>query len=100
VQIDSLAENTFIRTTANGLFGNATLHIGGTDQAAEGVWIWDGGDQFWQGGAGGVTVGNQFANWQGGEPNDDGTEDCAELQGNGTWNDGGCGDGQRFVCRD
>lgn len=99
VQIDDGTENAWIRTQANTSFGGVDLHIGGTDQMAEGAWLWDGGTPFWDGGPGGTAAGGRFANWVGGEPNDDGTEDCAEMKPNGQWNDGNCGDGQRFVCR-
>jgi hypothetical protein len=98
-EIESGAENAFVRTTANGLYGASDLHIGGSDSIAEGQWMWDGSVQFWQGGSGGAAVMNRFANWVSGEPNDDGTEDCAEMKPDGRWNDGDCGDGQRFVCR-
>jgi hypothetical protein len=99
VQIEDAAENGFIRTTANTLFGGVDLHIGGSDAVTEGMWIWDGSDPFWTGGSGGAPVMNRYANWTAGEPNDDGTEDCAEMKPTGQWNDGSCGDGQRFVCR-
>lgn len=98
-QIEDAAENAFIRTNAKSLFGAVDLHIGGTDTTSEGTWVWDGSDPFWMGGAGGATIMNRYANWSAGEPNDDGTEDCAEMKPTCQWNDAGCGDGQRFVCR-
>jgi hypothetical protein len=99
VRIDDAAENTFIRTLADTLLGGGDIHIGSSDFGAEGVWVWQNGDQFWQGGSGGVAVGGRFEAWQNGEPNDDGTEDCGEQRGGGGWNDGNCGDGEPFICR-
>ncbi len=98
-QIDDAQENAFIRNTATTLYGAVDLHIGGSDSITEGMWIWDGSDPFWMGGSGGTAIMNRYANWTPGEPNDTGTEDCAEMKPNGQWNDGNCGDGQRFVCR-
>ncbi|MEO8706001.1 MAG: lectin-like protein, partial [Kofleriaceae bacterium] len=89
VQIDDAAENAYVRTTATTLFGTGDIHIGASDQITEGVWVWEeSAEQFWQGGSGGTAVGNRFNSWAGGEPNDDGTEDCAELRSNQLWNDG------------
>ncbi|HEU0030576.1 MAG TPA: lectin-like protein [Kofleriaceae bacterium] len=98
-EIDSADENAFIRSTVDAMFGGVDVHIGGTDLTAEGQWAWDGGDAFWSGDSGGVVIGGHFANWGGGEPNNDNNEDCAELKPTTFWNDGNCGDGQRFVCR-
>lgn len=68
--------------------------IGATDQAAEGDWRWTVGNaQFWQGLAAdnpttpGMPVGGLYTNWNGGEPNDSGNEDFAEIVGSGGWND-------------
>jgi hypothetical protein len=36
--------------------------------------------------------------WGGGEPNDEGNEDCAALTGGGGWFDGGCGVNARYIC--
>jgi hypothetical protein len=69
------------------LAGSGKIWIGLGDGEVEGVWRWVTGES-------GVWF------WQGGEPNDDGTEDCAELDGDegGRWNDENCGDGRWFVC--
>jgi hypothetical protein len=99
VQIEDAAENTFIRNTANTMLGAVDLHIGGSDSAAEGSWIWDGSDPFWTGGSGGTAVMNRYVNWGSGEPNNDNNEDCGEMKASGLWNDGDCGDSQRFICR-
>jgi hypothetical protein len=99
VQIESAAENAFVRTTANTFFGGVDLHIGGTDSVVEGTWVWDGSDPFWQGTSGGAPIGGRYANWVGGEPNNDSNEDCTEMKPTGQWNDENCGDSQRFLCR-
>jgi hypothetical protein len=99
VQIDDAAENSFIRSTANQMLGVVELHIGASDITAEGIWLWRGGTQFWTGGPAGTPTLGRFAAWGGGEPNNDNNEDCAEMRTDGLWNDGSCGDGQRFVCR-
>ena len=100
-EIDDGAENLFLRTTADNMFGGGDFHIGGTDMAIEDLWVWDGGPQFWQGGSAGTTVGGRFANWVATEPNDsNGNEDCAELKTGGGWNDTNCTtDLQKFICR-
>jgi len=98
-QIEDAEENAFIRNTATTLYGAVDLHIGGSDLITEGTWIWDGSDPFWMGGSGGTAIMNRYANWVPGEPNNDGNEDCGEIKPSGQWNDGNCGDGQRFVCR-
>jgi hypothetical protein len=69
------------------LAGTGKIWIGLGDGEIEGVWRW-------------VTGESGVWYWQGGEPNDDGTEDCAELDGDegGRWNDENCGDGRWFVC--
>jgi hypothetical protein len=99
VQIDDDAENAFVRATANQLLGANDVHIGASDLAVEGAWLWQSGTQFWSGGPGGAPTMGRYANWRGGEPNNDSNEDCGEMKPDATWNDGNCGDGQRFVCR-
>jgi hypothetical protein len=99
VQIDDAAENAFVYNLAVGTFGNVDIHIGGTDSVVEGTWVWDGSVPFWQGLSGGMPIGNRYANWEPGEPNSSGTEDCAEMRSGGRWNDDDCGAAQRFICR-
>ena len=97
-RVDDPSENTWMRITGNEAIGTGDFWLGGTDTVGENVWRWDDGAQFWQGGSGGTVVGGLYAAWDSGEPNDDGTEDCAEMRSNGLWNDVGCGDSQPFAC--
>jgi hypothetical protein len=102
VQIEDLAENQYVRSFANGVFGIVGFHIGGTDATTEGAWVWEGTtDQFWQGTANGMPIGGRYTNWDGGEPNDSSAaEDCTEMKADGLWNDISCvGTALRFVCR-
>lgn len=97
VRIDDAAERDWVRAEASAL-GLGELWIGASDQAAEGQWVWPDGAQFWSGGSGGMTVGGLYASWNGGEPNDDGTEDCAKMNAGGSWHDTECGNNLPTVC--
>lgn len=60
--------------------------IGMNDTRVEGEWRWVGRD-------------SDYRNWNDNEPNDWGSgEDCAELLGNGKWNDASCGGNRVFFC--
>lgn len=75
--------------------------IGASDAATEGQWLWvtgpEAGTPFWSGLANGTTLPpTNFANWNGGEPNNSGNEDYAHItdpsvvRGGaplGSWND-------------
>ncbi len=85
--ITSAGENSFLDNLIV-----ADTWIGGSDSAAEGVWIWEdgleSGMQFWAGAAAGSSVGGFYENWAGGEPNNSGgNEDHVTIRTNGTWND-------------
>lgn len=76
--------------------------IGGTDAASEGVWLWEaGGDQFWQGNAGGSAVSGAYTNWAAGQPNNFGFgQHCLTILGNGQWDDEGCSEVEQYICED
>lgn len=92
----SAEENTYISDRLTG-----AGWMGASDIAVEGAWRWvDGpetGLQFWSGlaannGIPGAPVGGQYNNWNSGEPNQSGEEDCGQfLSGTGgQWNDLPC----------
>ncbi len=39
-----------------------------------------------------------YTNWNSGEPNDEGNEDCAGIKTDGTWNDIECDSTKAVVC--
>jgi hypothetical protein len=99
VRIDSGAESTFLRLRSQ----QDTLpkfHIGASDTAAEGRWVWEDGAQFWNGAGAGAPVGGLFAFWATGEPNNQNTnENCAEVQSIQGWNDSVCdAQAKPFIC--
>lgn len=55
--------------------GNFDCILGGSDANIEGLWEWVTGEAF------------SYANWNDGEPNDDGGEDYLQYASNGRWND-------------
>ncbi len=84
VTVTSAQENWLAASIA----GTERAWLGATDSAVEDEWRWvqgpDTGAQFWQGEAGGsaAPTGDEYENWNGGEPNDNGAgEDNAELYG-------------------
>src|SRR6185295_5797070 len=68
--------------------GGGNWWLGYTDAAAEGLWAWADG------------MGQAYVNWNNGEPNNQGNEDCLmhASQINGKWNDSNCGNAFKFVC--
>jgi hypothetical protein len=87
VTLTSAAENGWVSNT---LAPGVGFWAAGTDQATEGVWVWaagpEAGQVFWNGGPGGSSP--TYANWNAGEPNNQGNEDY--LIGNWSadrWND-------------
>ena len=74
VTITSQAEQDFVYTSLVEKYGVAM--IGLNDAASEGTWEWVTGEPF------------SYANWDGGEPNNQGDEDYVFINANGSWNDG------------
>gem|GEM_PF-3351609 len=81
VTINDAAENTWVYdAVVAAAGGNIRYYIGYTDTAQEGVFVWQDGDT------------STYTNWHAGEPNNAGSEDCAEVGffGSSTWNDINC----------
>ncbi len=89
ISINSAAENTWSMgiATSYGWTSGYIFWMGFNDIATEGSFVWASGDA--------VT----YTNWNGGEPNNSGGEDCAHTWSTGTWNDIPCtGYPARYVC--
>ncbi|XP_067915859.1 C-type lectin-like isoform X1 [Heterodontus francisci] len=83
VSIRSQEHNDFIKNMLS-----AAIWIGFNDIDKEGKFIWTDESS------------TEFVNWNGGEPNNAGEEDCAELQQSGGWNDLQCSNVKlAFVCQ-
>ncbi len=81
ISVQSATENACIANAlvANGFGG--VIWIGFSDAVNEGSFIWY--DQ--------SVI--SYTNWAGGEPNQDGNEDCTQIYPNGQWNDLDCNSG-------
>ncbi|XP_048473823.1 hepatic lectin-like isoform X2 [Rhincodon typus] len=62
--------------------------IGLTDSIAEGDWRWMDGTDY----------NSSVKFWKKGEPNDASNEDCAEIYGDGGWNDQSCDASLHWIC--
>jgi cysteine-rich repeat protein len=86
--VNNAAENSALRAAMSGNFW-----IGYNDRddfIGNGPFVWSAGS-------------SSYANWASGEPNDAGPgsftrEDCAEVRGDGAWNDSRCSDGKFAIC--
>ncbi len=97
VRIDDNPERIFVLNTALPLNGG-DWWLGGHDTAAEGVWRWEDGAQFWMGAVGGMPVGGLYTRWATSEPNGGSSENCLEIYSTGGWNDKPCASSNPFVC--
>ena len=111
--VNTKAENTFLTNTFYVAFGNKALWIGANDIATENSWVWDNGTTSGDSGLtddicgsgcdttsspkvySDATWADGTQKWNGNEPNNQGTEDCANItNANGYWNDLSCGNDQ------
>jgi cysteine-rich repeat protein len=82
VTINSETENDFLTS----IIDDAPW-IGLNDQSSEGDFVW----------ASGQAV--VYTNWEDGEPNNSGDEDCAQIYSwDGKWNDGTCSSAIGYIC--
>jgi autotransporter-associated beta strand protein len=81
-------ENAFILSMIS-----TSSWLGASDFTVEGEWRWmdgpEAGGNFWNGSSTGSAPAGQYANWNSGEPNNDGgIEDAMQIKtGSGKWND-------------
>ena len=94
--IETADEDTFLRSYSNKLFKcgvrnhTTSFWVGGTDDAIEGVWTWQGTEKP-------LT----YFNWYPGQPeNNTSSEDCLCLFGhdNFRWHDAVCGEKFHIIC--
>jgi len=87
VTIGNQAENDFVWLDVMDSGDTGARWIGLHDEITEGTWIWTTGEPL------------VFVNWNTGEPNNSGNEDCAEFYySSNDWNDEGCADSNAFIC--
>jgi len=100
--LESADENTGVAATIKKLTNETEILVGADDQAREGHWVWDGGEQFWSGNQFGMAVNGAFTSWTPGAPdNINNNEDCATLNpSTGTWSDRNCFATYAYLCED
>jgi cysteine-rich repeat protein len=90
--------NSYSRRRASEL-GLGTLWNGGSDAVTEGDWRWPSKQRFWSGAVTGSAPEGAYANWQTGEPNNDGAgQHCGQTYVTGTWDDAACSALQPYAC--
>lgn len=79
--IGSWAERQFVHS-----FVGEETWVGGNDLVAEGTYGWANGEPF------------RFADWDNGQPNNSGSEDCVFMNADGEMHDNGCDVITAFLC--
>lgn len=91
--IRNSAEQNLV-TEASSYFGGIEFWTGGYDPNLDGNWIWQDTSQKFSTGFASlntlVVPRGVYTNWNGGEPNGQGSEPCVEGYPNGVWNDISC----------
>ena len=88
VSINTAAEEAWLHAQENTKGGSAWW-IGYSDTGFEGLWVWE--DQ----------SSSTYTNWNPGEPNNQGDEDCVTDNVNviaGKWDDWTCSSAAKFIC--
>ena len=88
VSIGSAAEDSFVHSNAVAV-ANVKWWIGLNDIAVEGTFVWTDGTPL------------IYTNWEPGEPNNAGNEDCGQINRfnpKNTWNDEPCNQALPYVC--
>jgi hypothetical protein len=89
VAVGSAAENSWLTSevAARSWTAGHTWWMGLNDVSAEGSFVWSNGEAV------------VYTNWQSGEPNNSGNEDCTHAYTSGRWNDIPCtGYPARYIC--
>jgi gliding motility-associated-like protein len=81
ISVQSAAENSCIVSDLNNHGFSGIIWIGFNDIASEGSFVWYDQSPI------------VYTNWNSGEPNNSGNEDCVQIYPNGFWNDLNCGSG-------
>ena len=84
--VDDAQENAWLNGRAVAHLGGVTVWHGYNDIASEDVWVWENGSA------------SGYTNWNAGEPNNSGNEDCAQMYPSGLWNDDPCDNTFAYVC--
>lgn len=87
--ISNSTQNNLVRDAASvaGIGNDEYLWIGLNDIDIEGTFVWEDN-----------TSPLVYENWNSGEPNDYGDEDCVEMRSGNVWNDMACTTTRYFVC--
>lgn len=96
IRVDSAEENAWLlqQFIDHGMFigsGSPIVILGGSDLQTEGMWLWDDGTLFWDGGP----VGGLYTNFAGAPRNGQG--DCLGMMSDGRWDGRACNSGNATV---
>jgi hypothetical protein len=94
IRVETATENAFVKSHIS-----TDWWIGANDRTTEGSWTWTiGSSQFWSGDESGSPVGGLYNNWSSGEPDGLGSEDCAQINGTGSWQEDHCDNSEQYIC--
>jgi hypothetical protein len=93
--VTSATEDMALRTQATGA-GVAEYWLGGTDQDAEGNWMWMNTTRFWSGAATGMAL--AYAHFAPMMPGGGTARNCLHVTASGTWTDEACTSSFAYMC--